>query len=73
MNYNVENISAEDVIFAIYSPIEINRTRVFHLELGTIGFTRFNSAEYLEEILRSFITPGQREEPSKSMSRRSRD
>ena len=52
MDYNVETISAEDVQFAIYYAIEVSmRTRVLHLEPGTIGFNSFSSAEYLEEML----------------------
>ena len=42
--------------FAIFEAIEINlRTRVLHLEPGTIGFSSFTPAEYPEEVLARFM------------------
>ena len=56
IDYKVETIAAEDEKFAIYGAIETNlRTRVLHLEPGTIGFNSFTPAEYLEEILGRFL------------------
>ena len=58
MDYKVETISADYVKFAIFGAIEINlRTRVLHLEPGTIGFSCFTLAEYLEEMLGRFVNP----------------
>ena len=56
IDFKVERISAEDIYFAIYGVIETNlRTRVLHLEPGTIGFNGFTPAENLEEILGRFM------------------
>ena len=45
LDYNVETILAEDVKFTIYGAIEIGlRTRVLHMEPGTIGFNSFSPA-----------------------------
>ena len=56
IDYKVETITAENVKFPIYGVIETNlRTRVLHLEPGTIEFNSFNSAEYLEEMLVWFM------------------
>ena len=42
--------------FAIYGAIETTmRTRILHLEPGTIGFNSFTPAEYLEEMLGRFM------------------
>ena len=42
--------------FAMYGAIETTmRTRILHLEPGTIGFTSFTPAEYLEEMLGRFM------------------
>ena len=55
-DYKEETIAAEDVKFTIYEAIEINlRTRVLHLEPGTIGFNSFTPAEELKEILGRFM------------------
>ena len=54
LDYDVETFSDDDVKFEIYS---VNlRTKVLHLEPGTIGFTGFNAAKYLEEILGRFMS-----------------
>ena len=52
----MDTITAEDVKFAIYRAInDTMRTRVLHLEPGTIGFDSFTPAEYLEEMLGRFM------------------
>ena len=52
IDFKVETILAEDIKFTIYRAIETNlRTRVLHLEPGTIEFNSFTPAEYLEEML----------------------
>ena len=54
--YRVDTIAANDVKFTIYRAIETTmRTRVLHLEPGTIGFDSFTPAEYLEEMLGRFM------------------
>ena len=56
MDYKVETLSAEDVKFDIFGAIEINlRTKVLHLEPGTIGINSFTPGEYLEELLGRFM------------------
>ena len=56
IDYKVETIAAEDERFGIYGAIETNlRTRVLHLEPGTIGFNSFTRAEYLKEMLGRFM------------------
>ena len=51
-DFKVVAISPEDIKFTIYEAMETNlRTRVLHLEPGTIGFNSFTPAEYLEEML----------------------
>ena len=52
----MDTIAAEDLKFTIYRGIETTmRTRVLHLEPGTIGFDSFTPAEYLEEMLGRFM------------------
>ena len=73
VDYRVDTITAEHVKFAIYRAIEMTmRTRVLHLEPGTIGFNSFTPAEYLEEMLGSFMNTRKKGEPMRSSSRRSK-
>ena len=52
VDYRVNTIAAEEMKFTIYRAIETTmRTRVLHLEPGTIGFASFTPAEYLEGML----------------------
>ena len=53
----MDTIATEDVkFFAIYGEIETTmKTRVLHVEPGTIGFNSFTPAEYLEEMLGRFM------------------
>ena len=52
----MDTIAADDMKFSIYGAIETTmRTRVLHLEPGTIGFDSFTPAEYLEEMLGRFM------------------
>ena len=52
----MDTIAAEDMKFAIYRAIETTlRTRVLHLEPGTIRFNSFTQTEYLEEMLGRFM------------------
>ena len=52
----MDTIVAEDVKFLIYGATETTmRTRVLHLEPGTIGFNSFTPEEYLEEMLGRFM------------------
>ena len=52
----MDTIAAEDVKLAIYQAIETTmRTRVLHLEPGTIGFNSFTPATYLEVMLGRFM------------------
>ena len=63
IDYKVEKISEEDVKFVIYREIETNlRTRVLHLEPGTIEFKIFTPAEYLEEMLGRLMNERKKEE-----------
>ena len=56
VDYRVDTIAAEDMKFAIYRAIETTlRTRVLHLEPGTIRFNSFTQTEYLEEMLGRFM------------------
>ena len=56
VDYRVDTIAAENVKFSFYGAIETTmRTRVLHLEPGTIGFNSFTPVEYLEEMLGRFI------------------
>ena len=56
LDYIGETVSAEDVKFAIYGATEIGlRTRVLHMEPGTIRFNSFSRAEYQEEMLGRFM------------------
>ena len=52
----MDTIAAEDVKFTIYGAIDDTmKTRVLHLEPGTIGFDSFTPAEHLEEMLDRFM------------------
>ena len=56
VDYRVDTIAADDMKFTIYRAIETTmRTRILHLETGTIGFDIFIPAEYLEEMLGRFM------------------
>ena len=55
-DYRVDTIAAEDLKFEIYRAIDDTmRTRVLHLEPGTIEFNSFTPAEYLEEMQGRFM------------------
>ena len=52
----MDTFEANEVKFAIYGAIKTTmRTRVLHLEPGTIGFDSFTPAEYLKEMLGRFM------------------
>ena len=54
--YRVDTIGAEDVKFAIFGAIDNSlKKRILHLEPGTVGFSNFIPAEYLEEMLGRFM------------------
>ena len=54
--YRVDTIEAEDVKFAIFGENENSiKKRILHLEPGTVGFSNFIPAEYLEEMLDRFM------------------
>ena len=56
IDHKVETITAENVKFTIYGAKETHlRTRVLQLEPVTIGFNLFTPAEYLEEMLGTFM------------------
>ena len=57
IDYRVDTIATEDVkFFAIYGEIETTmKTRVLHVEPGTIGFNSITPAEYLAEMLGRFM------------------
>ena len=54
--YRVDKIAPEYIKFAIFGAVEGKmRNRILHLEPGTIGFISYTAAEYLEEMLGSFM------------------
>ena len=56
VDYRVDTITADNMKFASYRAIETTmRSRVLHLEPGTIEFDSFTPAEYLEEMLGMFM------------------